>query len=99
MTTVIDTLNGANTAVTATLDVIQFYASSHIIPNCAMHVQRQQDGHDYAPYAPAVSCSCYYDLQATGNTSCQKCSQDSDCADAGASTTYQKFGNPPRRLL
>jgi NAD-dependent DNA ligase len=99
VTTVIDTLNGANTAVTATLDVIQFYASSHIIPNCAMHVQRQQDGHDYAPYAPAVSCSCYYDLQATGNTSCQKCSQDSDCADAGASTTYQKFGNPPRRLL
>jgi ABC-type phosphate transport system substrate-binding protein len=92
---VIDTLNGANTAVTMTLDVIQFYASSHIVPQCAMHVQRAQDGHDYSPYTPAVSCSCYYDLQATGQTTCQKCTLDSDCADAGASDTCQKFGNPP----
>jgi hypothetical protein len=96
VTTVINTLNGANTTVTSTLDVIAFYATSHIIPQCAMHVQRAQDGHDYSPYAPAVSCSCYYDLQATGQTSCVPCTGDPDCADAGASTTCQLFGNPSK---
>jgi hypothetical protein len=95
VTTVINALNGADTMVDGTLDVIQFYASSHIIPECAMHVQRTEDGHDYAPFAPTVSCSCYYDLEATGATSCKPCKTDPDCADAGASTTCQTFGIPP----
>ena len=61
--TLIDAMNGRNTQVNATLDVIGFYATSHILPTCAMHVQRSQDGHDYQPYAPPTSCSCYYDLR------------------------------------
>jgi hypothetical protein len=62
-----------------------------------MHVQRADDGHDYKPYAPITACSCYYDLQATGQTSCKSCSQDSDCAKApgGATTCVKAFGIPP----
>jgi hypothetical protein len=95
--TLIDAMNGQNAKVLGTLDVIQFYAKSHIIPTCAMHVQRAQDGHDYQPYAPATSCSCYYDLQATGQTSCVPCKQDADCAGApgGATTCVNVFGVPP----
>ena len=95
--TLIGAMNGQNAQVLATLDIIQFYAQSHIIPTCAMHVQRAQDGHDYQPYAPPVSCSCYYDYQATGQTSCTSCKVDADCANApnGATTCVTNFGNPP----
>jgi ABC-type phosphate transport system substrate-binding protein len=93
----VDAMNGSNAQVLATLDVIAFYAKSHIIPTCAMHVQRADDGHGYMPYAPVKSCSCYYDLQATGQTSCVPCKKDSDCASApgGATTCVTDFGLPP----
>jgi hypothetical protein len=95
--TLIAAMNGQNAQVLATLDIIQFYAKSHIIPTCAMHVQRAQDGHDYQPYAPSTSCSCYYDLEATGQTSCVPCKTDSDCmtAPGGATTCVTAFGMPP----
>jgi len=95
--TLINAMNGTDQQVLATLDIVQFYATSHIIPTCAMRVQRSQDGHDYQPYAPPVSCSCYYDLQATGQTSCTKCNGDPDCKDApgGATTCVNTFGIPP----
>ncbi|HEY6459173.1 MAG TPA: hypothetical protein VIY73_03450, partial [Polyangiaceae bacterium] len=95
--TLIDAMNGRNTQVLSTIDIVQFYAKSHIIPTCAMHVQRSDDGHDYQPYAPATSCSCYYDLQATGQTSCTPCQHDGDCATAagGATTCVTAFGLPP----
>jgi ABC-type phosphate transport system substrate-binding protein len=95
--TLIDAMNGRNGQVLATLDVVAFYATSHIVPTCAMHVQRSDDGHDYKPYAPITSCSCYYDLQATGQTSCTPCKKDSDCAGApgGATNCVNVFGLPP----
>ena len=95
--TLIDAMDGTNAQVLATLDVIAFYAKSHIIPTCAMHVQRSDDGHDYTPYAPVTSCSCYYDLQATGQTSCTTCKVDGDCKNApgGATTCVNVFGLPP----
>jgi len=95
--TLIDAMNGRNTQVLATLDVVAFYAKSHIVPTCAMHVQRSDDGHDYKPYAPITSCSCYYDLQATGQTSCVSCKHDGDCVNApgGATTCVNVFGIPP----
>ena len=95
--TLVDAMNGRNAQVLDTLDIVEFYAKSHIIPTCAMHVQRGQDGHDYQPYAPPISCSCYYDLQATGQTSCVPCNGDADCANApgGATTCVNVFGLPP----
>jgi hypothetical protein len=92
--TLVDAMNGANAQVLQTLDVVQFYAKSHIIPTCAMHVTRASDGHDYGPYTPPISCSCYYDSQTTQQTSCVKCNTDADCKNApgGATTCVSIFG-------
>lgn len=91
----IKAMNGANPDVLAVLDIVQFYASSHIIPSCAMHVSRSSDGGDYSPFSPPVPCSCYYDLKATGQTSCQTCSNDTDCTGAGGgATSCVKWGIP-----
>jgi hypothetical protein len=93
--TLIDSMNGAYQPVLDVLDVIGFYGSSHIIPNCAMHVQRAQDGQNYQSYAPVVSCSCYYDY-VVATTSCTPCTTTPDCADAGANYACQIFGTPPK---
>jgi hypothetical protein len=95
--TLVDAMNGANSQVLATLDVVQFYAKSHIIPTCAMHVTRASDGHDYGPYKPPISCSCYYDSQTSQQTSCVACNTDADCKNApgGATTCVNIFGLPP----
>jgi hypothetical protein len=96
----IDALNGENTQVLKNLDIVQFYAQSHIIPTCAMHVSRASDGQDYSPFSPQTSCSCYYDLAATGQVDpaqCVQCKASSDCASApnGASSCVLDFGIPP----
>ena len=101
--TLVDAMNGRNQQVASTLDVIQFYASSHIVPQCAMHVQRAQDGHDYQPYAPATSCSCYYDLQATGQTSCHRparwtATAGEQRAAGGATDVRDGVRHPAQRL-
>jgi len=95
--TLIDAMSGTNSQVLATLNIVQFYAKSHVIPTCAMHVTRSSDGHDYAPYSPPISCSCYYDLQTTQQTSCATCNTDADCKNArdGATTCVNIFGLPP----
>jgi hypothetical protein len=95
--TLTQAMSGAYAPVNATLDVVQFYAKSHVIPTCAMHVTRSSDGHDYAPYSPPISCSCYYDLETTQQTSCVSCTTDADCTNApgGASTCVTTFGLPP----
>jgi hypothetical protein len=92
--TLIDAMNGANSQVLATLDIVKFYANSHIIPTCAMHVTRASDGHDYGPYTPPISCSCYYDSQTSQQTSCVNCNTDADCTNApgGATTCVTIFG-------
>ena len=45
---------------------------SHIVP-CAMRICRTSDGQNYSSYAPQTSCSCYYDLQATGQIGAAQC--------------------------
>ena len=78
------------TTAIAGLDVIQFYAGAHVIPTCAMRVQRSDDGEDYQPYNPRRSCACYYDsLVPGGSTSCATCNVDSDCPSG---TQCNNFG-------
>jgi hypothetical protein len=87
----IDSLSGTNQLVG--VDLLQLYAQNHLIPICAMHVTRTSDGSDYGPFTPQATCNCYFDLQATGQTSCVTCQTDSNCP--ASSPTCRQFGNPP----
>jgi hypothetical protein len=77
------------------LDLVAEYASKGLVPLCAMHVSRSDDGGDYAPYKAPKTCNCYFDLVATGATSCQKCQQSSDCPSSAPNCN--KFGPPPQQ--
>jgi hypothetical protein len=72
---------------TTTLDLIATFAKQHVIPMCAMHVQRSQDGGPIRPYTAPRSCDCYYQDRALGQQpqGCTQCSTNADCANVSGS--------------
>jgi hypothetical protein len=77
------------------LDLIAEYASKGLVPLCAMHVARTSDGSGYQPYKAATTCNCYFDLIATGSTSCVPCNTNADCP--AGSPSCVRFGAPPQQ--
>jgi ABC-type phosphate transport system substrate-binding protein len=91
----VDALSG--TVALPGLDLLQTYVQRHVVPICAMHVTRNDDGQEYAPYTPPISCSCYFDFLAAGKAppECVSCKVQSDCASApDGRTSCNLFGNP-----
>jgi ABC-type phosphate transport system substrate-binding protein len=56
------------------------YASSGLVPECAMHVTRSADGGPIVPTRQDNPCSCTFDLATTGKTDCAECKVQGDCA-------------------
>ena len=56
---------------------------------------RTNDGGNYSPFKSPVTCNCYFDLHATGATSCQMCSASSDCPRSAPNCN--KFGPQPQQ--
>ena len=56
-------------------------------PECAMHVTRASDGGDYTPFKAPVTCNCYFELHATGATTCQPCGANGECPPARPTAT------------
>lgn len=71
------------TKMLAGVDLIAFEASTHVIPQCAMKVSRDEEMGPLSSYAPEGACGCYYEYSANGSTSCAPCKTTTDCpADA-----------------
>ena len=63
------------------VQLIDLYAQSGLVPECAMHVSRTKDGGNIAPYHPAAPCSCLFDAKLPGGgTKCTACDKQSACA-------------------
>ena len=63
-------------------DIIDVYAQSGVVPQCAMKVTKDTDAPQFRPYQPANPCSCYFQIQATGAASipgCVPCQDSSTC--------------------
>ncbi|HEX7671578.1 MAG TPA: hypothetical protein VF395_18420 [Polyangiaceae bacterium] len=59
--------------------LIDVYAQSGLVPECAMRVGRTQDGGNITPRSPSTPCSCLFEAKATGSTSCTPCVVQGDC--------------------
>jgi hypothetical protein len=66
----------------AGLDLVGEYAEKGLIPLCAMGVTRSSDGADYSSFQAPETCNCYFELKATGVTTCSMCSTNGDCPSA-----------------
>jgi hypothetical protein len=89
----IDGLNGL-TALPG-LDLVAEYASKGLVPQCAMHVTRTNDGGDYTAFKAPVTCNCYFDLHASGVMTCRTCTANSDCP--ASAPNCNSFGPKPQQ--
>jgi hypothetical protein len=62
------------------LKLLDVYAQSGLVPECAMQVSRLKDGANLVPNVSSNPCSCLFELKATGATSCKVCTVQGDCA-------------------
>ncbi|HVW28436.1 MAG TPA: substrate-binding domain-containing protein, partial [Polyangiaceae bacterium] len=62
------------------VELIDVYAQSGLIPECAMRVSRTKDGGNIVPSRPEAPCSCLFEAKATGTASCKPCQVQGDCA-------------------
>jgi len=69
--------------------LLDVYAQSGLVPECAMRVKRTKDGGNLSPSRPSSPCSCLFELKATGVTTCAACTVQGDCAaDESCSQGY-----------
>jgi hypothetical protein len=91
----LNVISGAQTLTG--LDIIDTYAQHGIIPQCAMRVTRAIDGDDIQPFAPPVSCGCYFEERATGlmpTPGCTQCDRSTDCPPS--TPNCNRFANQTR---
>jgi ABC-type phosphate transport system substrate-binding protein len=61
------------------VSLFDVYALGGLVPECAMHVARSQDGGALSPFQPESPCSCLFDVRTTGSTDCETCTVQGDC--------------------
>jgi len=71
------------------VQLLDVYAQSGLVPECAMRVMRTKDGGNILPNLPASPCSCVFEAKATGRTSCTPCKVQGDCK--GGETCSQGY--------
>lgn len=62
--------------------------TTHVVPKCAMRVTRSTEMGPLSSYTTDSRCSCYYEKGATGKTSCQTCTQASECPSSAPACNY-----------
>ncbi len=71
------------------LSLLDVYAQSGLVPECAMRVSRSADGGALFPARPAAPCSCLFEKKATGTTTCVPCKVQGECG--GGETCSQGY--------
>ena len=70
------------------LDLIFLEAQRHVVPQCAMKVNRTQEMGPMLPFSPTGACGCYYEKVANGATHCAPCQRTSDCPTSAPVCSY-----------
>ncbi len=66
-------------------DPVQLMSGAHVIPTCAMKVQRKSDGGFLSPYTPSAEpCNCLFEATVNGGTppaglDCATCTDSTTC--------------------
>lgn len=63
----------------AELPLLDLIIDNGNIPECAMEVWRDDEIGPLYSRPAENACGCYYELRATGETSCTECAEDSEC--------------------
>jgi hypothetical protein len=61
------------------LNLIRTFVAQHVVPPCAMTVQRTSEMGTMTPYKPTRACGCSFDKEATGANQCKECASNDEC--------------------
>jgi hypothetical protein len=61
------------------VDLIRTEVNLHVVPPCAMKVQRKTEIGPMTPFKPTRSCGCAFDNEALGTTTCKACTTNAMC--------------------
>lgn len=62
------------------VELIRTAVRQHVIPPCAMKVQRTSEMGAITPFKPPRGCGCAFDREAVGTTSCKACTANAQCS-------------------
>lgn len=62
------------------MELIRTAVRQHVIPPCAMKVQRTSEMGAITPFKPPRGCGCAFDREAVGTTSCKACTANAQCS-------------------
>jgi ABC-type phosphate transport system substrate-binding protein len=85
----LDLIKG-KTPITGTT-ILDVEIAAHVVPECAMKVQRSTEVGPISKFAPATPCGCYFEFKATGTNSCTACTDPDGTACAGGGVCRHKF--------
>jgi ABC-type phosphate transport system substrate-binding protein len=80
-------LTGGSPMPAPSFDVTKLVVqNAHLVPLCAMKVQRQAEGGPLMTYHPAQGCGCYFEsLVGTASSSCTSCAAGPSACGSGTS--------------
>ena len=88
----LDLLSGATPLPgTTPPSITKVLIQSHVIPACAMHVQRSIEVGSLSKYSDAAPCDCYFEQVATGTTTCTSCTSADGTACTGGGVCRRGF--------
>ena len=85
----LDILKG-KTPITGTT-VLDVEIGAHVVPQCAMKVQRSTEVGPISKYTDPAPCGCYFEFKATGTTSCTACTGADGTACTGTGVCRHHF--------
>jgi hypothetical protein len=62
------------------VNLIRTDVQAHVVPPCAMKVQRKAEMGPITSFKPPISCNCAFDKEALGTSACTPCSNASQCS-------------------
>lgn len=70
------------------MGLIETIAAKHLVPKCAMHVDRDEEMGALKAYETQTRCDCFYESVVNGSTDCQPCTQSSECPGTAPACSY-----------
>jgi ABC-type phosphate transport system substrate-binding protein len=68
--------------------LIETIAAKHLVPKCAMRVDRSEEMGPLKPYMTETRCSCLFDKLTNGKTTCQTCAASAECPMTAPACSY-----------
>jgi hypothetical protein len=68
--------------------LVQSIAENHLIPRCAMSVERTAEMGQLAPSTLDYRCNCFFESVVNGSSSCHTCKNNAECPSSAPSCNY-----------